>query len=293
MRTITISRLHNDTLPTQLRCFLETKDKMYQYASNGDDIRLDFSNVRWFTPAFLAPLSVAYNHLVDSGINIQISEPNDRGVRHYLNQIRFPRGTASPTIKYRNHIPLCLMNTDENDGVIETVGQKVRELVRKKYSDFSSGAIDAVTYPVNEIIDNVDQHSGCEYGSLLIQNTPQKPFLTICIADNGISIPGNYDRHNIEYDSDVDAIRKALEGRSTSPEAGHHRGYGIRTTVNMICDGLNGEILITSGNGTIRREENRGPNSRFSDLNWDGTIFIGRLYKPSDDFNYIQYLTGD
>lgn len=293
METITPSRLYNDNLLTQYKCFLNTKQKLQEYASDGERICIDFRQVDWFTPAFLAPLSVVYNQMVDRGVDIEIIRPNDYRIREYLNQICFPTGTANPTNQYRNHIPLCLMNTGENDNIIESIGRKVRDLIMENYSDFSSGAIDAVTYPIKEIIDNVDQHSQCEYGSLLIQHTPNKPFLTICIADNGISIPGNYQSHEIEYGSDLDAIRKALAGHSTSPESGYHRGLGIRTTLNMICDGLDGEVIISSGNGTIWQNENQDPISRFSDKSWNGTIFIGRLYEPSEDFDYIQYLTLD
>lgn len=291
MPTITPTTLTNDDLFTQLKCVLETKDEMLQYDTGVGDIVINLSRVDWFTPAFLAPFSVVYNELMHGGVNVEISFPPEYGSREYLNQICFPEGTHDPTNNFQNHIPLCLMSSDHGQSIIESVGRKVRELVRENYSSFSSGAIDGVTYPIKETIDNVDCHSQCHFGTLLIQNYPNKPFLDICVADDGISIPGSYDQHETEYDTDTEAIQLALQGVSTRPDTGHMRGYGLRTTVNMICDGLNGEVLISSRNAVINRQGNDVTERTFENLHWDGTIFVARLYEPDDDFNYLEYLT--
>lgn len=140
-------------------------------------------------------------------------------------------------------------------------------------------------YPVSEIIDNVSEHSNCDVGFVMVQNYPNKECIDLCISDNGISIPGNYEDYGIDFTADADAVQKALQGLSTKGEG---RGYGLRTTSNLVCEGLGGFVLLSSREGTVYRQQDRV--STFSSDLWDGTTFIARLYPPSAGFDLYEYL---
>lgn len=288
--TIRPSGLNNDKLFPQFRTALSTKYKMEEAVDEGDSIILDLSRAEWFAPTFLTPISVIVNQYRSSGHDIRVQFPRKRGVSKYLDMIDFPEGTASPSEKYDNTLPLCSFETESERDVINSVASKMRDILREQFLE-ETGEITWLEYPFSEIIDNVDTHSQCDFGSLLVQNYPGKEFLDLCIADDGISIPGSYREFDIDIESDEDALRKALEdGISTRPDSGMDRGYGLRTTSDMICSGLDGTVFLSSQSASLIQY----PDTTYSsdnDYKWDGTVFAARVYTPDDDFNYLDYIT--
>ncbi|MFH1453962.1 MAG: DUF6398 domain-containing protein, partial [Armatimonadota bacterium] len=94
------------------------------------------------------------------------------------------------------------------------------------------------------------------------------------ISDNGITIKGSYDKKGLIVKNDSEAIRLALNGKSTK---GEERGYGLRTTRNLITESpLNGEFLILSGQSGYYKGKN---NELLFDLScrWEGTIILLRV----------------
>lgn len=293
MQRITPTNLSGDDLQRHYNIALNVRERMVEAAESGHDIHLDLSNARWFTPTFLVPLCVVYNRLNNGSTNVRVTPPSQYDVQTYLGQISFPGGTVEPASTYDNQIPLCLMNTDIDKGVIEVIGDEISKLLKKQFADVDpSGGIEWIKFPISEMIDNVDYHSSCDYGAVLVQNYPSKEFLDICIADDGISIPGNFDRFAVEYDDAVDALIKAAkEGKSTRPDAGHDRGYGLRATISLICDGLEGQIILSSKDATLSRESDSDLEELAQDRRWPGTMFAARLFPPDEDFHYLDYMT--
>lgn len=75
------------------------------------------------------------------------------------------------------------------------------------------------------------------------------------------------------------------EGVSTKSK---DRGYGLRTTADLVCNGLGGDVLLSSRSGLVWKNQ----SNRWTDnsKNWDGTTFIARLYPPPDDFDIYRYV---
>jgi hypothetical protein len=284
--------LINDSLLSQYQSALEIAQDLPDVADLSEEVIIDLRGADWFTPTFLVPISVLYNQARDAGVEFQIRFPFDYQVRSYLEQIGFPEGAPRPPERYKNHLPLCSVNTELEEDTFEIVSKKLRNLIKQFLGERNLEGINWLTYPIGEIIDNSDQHSNCDFGSLLIQYYPTKEALDVCIVDDGISIPANFERYGIDFDSDEEAVRMAMvEGRSTRPDAGHERGYGLRTTVEMICDGLNGKVLLSSRGATLFRSSNNGVDARLGDYQWDGTVFAARLYPPTEEFDYLPYVT--
>lgn len=290
MKAIDPGQITGDSLIEQYRIAIETKEALLQKAEQGSTIHLDLRDCEWLVSTFLVPISVLYNTLSKRDVDLRVTTPAGGGVGEYLQQIDFPSGSNNPSTNYSNHLPLFFMEREADADAIEVVGTKIRELLRKQFSEYPFGVLNAVQYPVDELINNVDEHSEYEYSALLAQHFPNKECLDICIADDGISIPGRYEADGIDFSSDEEAIRMAMsDGVSTSDDGSRHRGYGLRTTTDMICEGLNGEVLLASRGETMRRT-NRGPFRSGHDLEWDGTVFAARLHLPSDRFDYMKYL---
>lgn len=285
--------LDGDSLISQYASALQVKSELETKAEYNDTIRLDLSTARWFTPSFLTTISVVVNSLSEADRSIEIYQPNGIGVRSYLQMIDFPEGTANPSDEYSNTLPLCTIDRKTDKNAIDAVDDKMRELMKKQLMQ-DDGKITWLEYPFGEIIDNVDTHSECEFGSLLIQNYPNKEFLDICIADDGISIPGSYDKYGIDFEDNEEALRMAFEeGISTRPDTGGKRGYGLRTTAEMICSGLGGQVMLSSRDVTLFRNGHTTIVREFGGKSWDGTVFAARIYPPSEDFSYMDYIFPD
>ncbi|WP_127117883.1 hypothetical protein [Halorubrum sp. PV6] len=293
--TVTPSGLDGDDLIKHLQIGLDTKHELRREADESGSVVLDLSSANWFAPTFLTPVSVVYNQLVAEGYDITVRYPDSYQVKRYLKMIDFPEGTPDPPDRYRNTLPLCSMNTSRDADAVDIVSEKMGQLLKDQFlSDSDIDQVMWLKYPFSETIDNVDTHSKCDFGALLIQNYPSKNFFDFCIADDGISIPGNFEEHNITFPSDDEANRMAMEdGYSTRQTDDGRRGFGLRTTVEMVCDGLMGEVLISSRDSTLSRYRNNKITREIKSRSWSGTIFAARLHPPSDDFSYIEYLMPD
>ncbi len=111
-----------------------------------------------------------------------------------------------------------------------------------------------LSYLFSELIDNILEHSGSNYGYLFSQKV--KNDLYIAIADSGKTIYGSYidtQKHLDRIrDNEAEALKIANEGFSTKnrPDA-ENRGYGISQSRKMIVNGLKGAFFMLSGNGLL------------------------------------------
>lgn len=274
----------NDSLEGQFRSACDILSQLDRSTAN--DVEVDLSDAEWFTPAFLTPTSVVCQR--DDRLDGEsLCLPEDKG--RYLSQINFPMGSSNPTESHENDLPLCRLNTQSGPASVERVESKIVELLQLALADSIEGGISAIRYPVNELIDNVDQHSRCANGALLVQNYPHKPFVEICVADDGIGILGSYEESGESVDADEEALRMALNGVSTKSD-GVDRGYGIRTTTEMVCDGLEGEILFASGDTAVHKRGDESAEAFQLPTEWPGTVFVARPKRPDESFNYIDYV---
>lgn len=170
------------------------------------------------------------------------------------------------------------------DPDIDLALDRIGQLVRKQIN----GSIGPIMYALGEIIDNVNQHSLSDIAFVMVQNYPKNERIDLCITDNGIGIPGNYRRHGIKFANEGEAVRMALEeGVSTKSDL---RGFGLRTTSRMVCEGLGGEVLLSSSKGLVHKQ---AKDSQVVDAGkWGGTTYIARLYPPSEGFNLYDYVEG-
>lgn len=175
----------------------------------GDSIskgRINLSNEEWFYPTSLLPLKI---FIKNSGL--EIDPPSNEGVQKYFSIIT---DGWLPPFK-GTYIPIIKVPTDkrERDNMFEPLnGFDDRGVV---------GGKDAVSFLVQELVDNVYEHSEFSSAYVIAQKYQKKKFVEISIIDNGISIPGSLENagHNFE---DAKAIYQATQGLSTKTK---ERGY--------------------------------------------------------------------
>lgn len=201
-------------------------------------------------------------------------------------------GKEEPKWSKKTYLPLIRLNTPGEKTASEIAGSTIRNLLNKLVSQAGDVRVDGVYLPIGELLANVEDHSRCQHGFATVQYYPKKERLDMCIVDDGITIPGNYEAYNFEFDTDEEAVRKALtHGLSTKAEmdaSGRRRGTGLRTVAKVICEGLDGELLVSSRHGTVQQEDNVVKS--VSGCNWDGTVIFGSLNVPPSDFEISKYI---
>jgi len=91
--------------------------------------------------------------------------------------------------------------------------------------------------------------------------------------DNGVTIPSNL-RNIFNTDKDSELIIKAISGCSTKHEKG--RGFGLGSSLRILTEELNGEVLLASAKGVIYLHNKSG---FISDINikLQGTLISMRI----------------
>lgn len=150
-----------------------------------------------------------------------------------------------------------------------------------------------VRYVMDEIADNITEHSDSKRGYVCISGKVEAGIIDICIADNGKTVLGSYNAaQGNEISSDLEAMQAANRGISTKnlPDA-ENRGYGITTSRNMLVKGLGGTFLMMSGDAVYI---NSPKIQRFvqmpQGLGVKGTLVAMRIPFRNDVFNYINFV---
>ena len=257
-----------------------------------------FQNSIFVTPLFILPLLVYVN-----GCKKQISfkYSND-----YLDTIRFGSGGLKPeeleslafydlmkNCSFKTYIPIIsfptnLKFTRERNEILSTIENLLSRQVHAK-PNVSAG----LKYLIGENIDNIIEHSESERGYIFSQAYPTKKYLDICIADNGVSLLGSYNKMKMNlYTNHLSAMKAANRGVSTKnlPDA-ENRGYGIITSKKMLVDGLSGNFVMLSGNALFLKSKSINQFSELPDIaTWKGTIIAMRIPYINETFNYINFV---
>jgi anti-sigma regulatory factor (Ser/Thr protein kinase) len=197
---------------------IDTIDRLNTATENSSSIELDMSGVEWVSSIYSTPLATEICRLRDNGVDINITEPADKGVRTYLDTIGFPEGMERATWSDKTYLPLIQLNRD-GASAIDAAGDTLRKLIKRLVSGVDDVSVSGIYCPIGELLDNIEDHSQCDHGFATVQYYSTKQRLDLCIVDDGITIPGNFEQHGIDIQSDSQAVRRALtEGLSTKKE---------------------------------------------------------------------------
>lgn len=121
--------------------------------------------------------------------------------------------------------------------------------------DSGYGGYFVLRHIISELANNVYDHSNIDNGevdSFIISKFHQThKKLDISVIDDGLSIPGLFEKSNVDFENDCQAIEMAISTFSTVSDSVYERGNGLRTIVRLIAEGNNGEILVVSRGGCV------------------------------------------
>lgn len=213
-----------------------------------------------------------------------------------LNSNKLRRGAFIATIEgYANksYLPIVRFPAQRayDDNKAETMSTYENAAI--KMFGIPGNVANCVRYVIDEIVDNISEHSGSETGYICISGNIDSETLDVCIADNGKTLLGSYASSiDNEIDSDLEALQAANRGISTKnlPNA-ENRGYGISTSRNMLVTGLGGTFIMMSGEAIYLNSPNVRQFIQLpSGMCIRGTMVAIRIPYHNDKFNYINYV---
>ena len=255
-------------------------------------IILDFNNATMLNPFFLGGLSCAIHFYKENGKVFELSKLNNYNISSYLKAIHFPN-RLTPMVeeeeafmetldnyKEKRYIPIIAFPTG-GDSAISQMREKILSAISgilKKQLNFSEKNLAPVSYLIDEMTHNVNDHSQSPNGSIFAQYYPASNYIDLCICDDGIGIYKSYNKSlKFHPRTEQEAIEFAINGRSTKdrPEA---RGFGISTSRSLLVNGLKGKFFLMSGNTAyIETVEKKGIINLPADLFYHGNYIALRI----------------
>jgi hypothetical protein len=201
---------------------------------------IDLSSCSWFYPTSLLPLA---NFLRDNMRSMEYISPPDN-VSNYISIIM-----ERSFLEGSTYIPIT--NLPKNGSQIKDILNNLRTIYDNG-EDY--GGANCFNYLIGELIDNVYEHSEFSTAWVMAQKYINKRFVEISILDDGISIPGCFEKHDAYFSDDCIAIASAINGKSTKDDG---RGFGLGSSVKLYVDGLGGELLLVSRNGALYKNRDK------------------------------------
>lgn len=264
------------------------------------DIKLNFSKTtKVIAPDFL-PLCAYSRRLLHDGIDTNFVAPDDRklerlfhnaGWSHLLNPVDFP---VSDYLS-NNHSPAEIYrNGEEQHQAVD----RVIDILLRSLTGVTRGQIAALEWAVNEITDNVLNHSESSIGGI-VQVTSRRggSMVEFVVCDAGLGIPRTLKSAHKDITSDIQALDKAIREGITRNSA-TNMGNGLYGSYR-IAQLSGGHFKIQSGYGTLKYGPKIGMHIRKNKVPFQGTlvscsidcsnpdilgealVFRGKPYKPS------------
>ena len=193
-------------------------------------------------------------------------------------------------LSYRNFgssiLPITVLQK-QNQSQWEKTATHFENLLIEKLGNIP-GINNAIHYPIAELVTNIFEHSKSDLGFLFAYYDQDNEYLDLCIVDCGCGLAKTYQEEQDLKLSDTDAILEVLKGHSTKSNI--ERGYGVRTSKRVVCEGLGGSFVLISGNTALYAEMGHDRLIELPDFYWQGVIVAYRVPKPIGPVEIAQYL---
>ena len=196
---------------------------------------------------FLGPVTIVPLLCFAENNNIKTIYTNSN-THEFVNRI-LKRKETSTTIPFVN-----LPTTKTEYSKIQPA-TGIAEKINDEY-----GGYHTLFHICDELIGNIYNHTPMEEGYAnqgysFAQEYVHDKRVDICVMDDGLSIPGSFEKSNIPFEDDCHAISLAVSGRSTAKDEDedprYRRGAGLLTTLRLVIEENGGEALIVSRRGLL------------------------------------------
>jgi anti-sigma regulatory factor (Ser/Thr protein kinase) len=243
-------------LPAHLqehRLFVEFSKFLDENQDLPDSVEIDFGAVQFIRPPSVAFLSNMTHWLVSMGSTVNFSNLDvSKDPIKYLDDSLFfeqHRGAKlSPNSQCRSTtMPLKQLARRDSHAWLEV--EFLPWLINK--SGLNKNSLAEVKSSLQELINNISDHTDFEEGCIFGQWYPNKDQIIVTVADFGSGIPENVAKVRPGL-RDCDAIIKAAEDGFSSQSLPTNRGAGLYLLLLNIVLRFGGIVTIRSGRGYVK-----------------------------------------
>ncbi len=268
-------------LPELISSYSEFVD--FRNQAKGESI-VDLKDRKWLSSTsvlLLAYLRTKYGCALHS-----TGSSNAKGYLDLMTQdpMWWAKGLKVILSKGNSYIPFSELPKEEEDFRI--LFAKISDLIK---SHKPSGGEEAFKYVLSELTDNVYQHSNFENSYMMGQAYKNQGYVELSFIDDGISIPGNFEKHKISFEGDWNAISMAVGGKSTKND--YERGTGLISSLKIYCEGADAEAMIVSRKGLYYKKSQETQLYRLEEQQkFPGTLISIRIPLKKNNIEIYQYL---
>ena len=156
----------------------------------------------------------------------------------------------------------------------QTLNAVYRDVINAMTSHFEIevSVLQALSYCLYEIMDNVHIHSGKPLGTAMTHYDDERKVLRILIADDGMGIRASLaENEKFKGITEPEALRLCLEDTVTD---GKGMGFGLYTTSRLV-DSIGKEFILHSGSHKLITKD--GNTSVIENGFWQGTLIYMEL----------------
>ena len=257
-----------------------------------DKLTVNFSRVKKVFPNGILPIICTIDFHRNKGVQIYIKLPIKNDIRrlfrsvnwaYYLSPEQFDKSEST----YDKHlVTRRFENAEEQKSVVDDfMDVALRNMAIPK------DIISALEWSINEITDNVLNHSESKFGGLIQASTYIKEHkIVFAVSDSGRGILKSMQEGYPNLRTELNAIGEAIKaGVTRNPEFG--QGNGLAGSLR-ITNLTGGSLEILSGNGRLKvtnKETNRKP---LRSIYYKGTMVCGEI-NITDDFSISEALDFD
>lgn len=261
---------------TQLPALMSQYVDYCQCANNiRNDNEIDLSGFDFFFPTTLLPIG----NLIIENSSATVIPPSDELVERYIETMTHPSSDGGTG----TYVPIVRLSENRENST-ESL-DRVYQLQRNEPTLFGNES--AFNYVVQELIDNIYNHSQFSLALIMGQKYQTKGFVDFCFFDNGITIPKTFEDSGMKFKPN-EAIASAINGLSSIHQ---DRGFGLRTSARLCVQGLKGIIQVISGSGAVYYSNDETYHYSLSDpYRLNGTLITLRIPYPTESIDIYPYL---
>lgn len=249
------------------------------------DLSLDFSAC---TAAFPGPMLAVCSQIAllrQNGVNSQLLLPVGEKLKRLFQNANWahlidPINHAKSSFKGLKQVPTTqFTNAEEQFHAVNTIMDNILGSLH----GFSRSDIAAIEWSLNEVTDNVINHSDSKIGGLVQLSTFQRNIKRVeyVVCDAGDGIPKTLREAKPELTSDSDAIHHAIqEGVTRNKKT--NQGNGLFGTFQISCVS-EGYLEIHSGNGSLIYNKKDGLHIKTEQIPFNGTLLIASIDYSNPD----------
>ncbi len=254
--------------PTNVSDFLTTIFKVVQ-RQGFEDVVLDLRNIKSVFPNACVPIVSIINYYRNE-LKVDVSCEK---TPLFLGKVNFdqPLLASKQSLKDNFDSTNRVWKFSDTYGVSALTNFYVQFL--KERLECNQGVLEAFEWCLNEMMDNVLQHSKVSEGFIMAQVHAESHKVAICLSDTGVGIFNTLRQSVYKPRNAVDAITFSVK-EGVTRDSKEHQGNGLWGLLEIVKENA-GRLTITSGKGSLFFNEGRAKtysNLPFLNDKYQGTI---------------------